>query len=321
MSPSPASRCAWLAWLILLFMAGCASGPDKRDTPAGEPPRNGEAREKNGWLLVESHPAEVRYRVLLLPGFLCTDLVYADLLSDRRLSEAGVRLTAGNPPGFKGMPVKGGFDYGIESYAAEVESLAAVEPYDLIMGHSLSGNVLIEVAARNRYPGKLALLSPSLRRSSEGDDMRLMSHLVHIPLVGTFSMWASYQIMGSFYRPCMNEEHNDLVPALIAEGQKTPVGVATRQIDGFFDHIDHHGNLTERLISSRNQVWYVRGDRDEVILWDEDRSRLGKSANVTVKDIPGGKHFIMVDRPSELSALILEILSGAEFPDSGAGRL
>jgi pimeloyl-ACP methyl ester carboxylesterase len=308
-----------LLFVLLTFsLASCASHPARKDPPQDRSPAAKTFSKKDGWLLVETCPTAVRYRVLLLPGLLCTDTSYSDLLDDARLADAGVKLVAGNPPGFKGVQAREGFDYSIESYAAEVEDLASLERFDLIAGHSFSGNVLIEVAARGRYEGKIMLLSPSLRRASEEADMRLMSRLVHIPGVGTFSMWASYQMMGSFYRPCMGEEKHGRVSDMIDEGQKTPVTVATAQVETFFGHIDRYGNLTERLISSRNQVWYVRGDLDGVILFDEDRSRLGQSSNVAVKDIPGGRHFIMIDRPSEVSALILDMLSGSRTSDPGA---
>jgi pimeloyl-ACP methyl ester carboxylesterase len=304
--------------LLFVFLTGCAHHPAQPGSDLDQPPKCGYACEVNGWQLVETRPEMVKYRVLLLPGLLCTDLTYAAILNDPKLARAGVQLVAGNPPGFKGVPAKQGFDYTIESYAREIESLSAKESFDLIAGHSFSGNVLIEVAAQDRYPGKIMLLSPSLFRGAEEFDMRSMSHLVHIPAVGTFSMWASYRMMGSFYRKHMNEENYGWVDSLVAEGQKTPIRVATRQVACFFDNIDQYGDLTGRLISSHNRVWYVRGELDGVILSDEDRARLGKSANVMVRDIPGGRHFIMIDKPSELSSLILEILSGSGAQSSGA---
>jgi len=154
----------------------------------------------------------------------------------------------------------------------------------------------------------LMLLSPSLFRGAEGIDTRTMDRIGHIPLIGTFTMWASYQMMESFFEPYMTAEKHDRVKPMVKEARKTPPDVATSLVISFFDYIDQYGDLTERLTSSNTPVWYVRGDQDNIILSDEDRSRLNKSNNVIVKDIPGGKHFIMIDRPSEISDLIFDIL-------------
>jgi pimeloyl-ACP methyl ester carboxylesterase len=295
--------------LLLLFMTNCAFHSVKQDSTADQGLKYGNCREQKGWLLVENHPTAIQYKVLLLPGLLCTDLIYSDLLNDRNLADAGVKLIAANPPGFKGIPAKEGFDYSVESYAKEIESLSVLESFDLIVGHSFFGNVLIEVAARKNYSGKLILISPSLFRDAEGIDTRAMDHIGHIPLLGTFTMWASYQIMESFFEPYMTAEKQDWVKPMVAEARKTPPDVARRLVISFFDYIDQYGDLTERLTSAKTPVWYVRGDQDNIILSEEDRSRLKKSNNVIVKDIPEGKHFIMIDRPSEISDLIFNILS------------
>jgi pimeloyl-ACP methyl ester carboxylesterase len=309
MTTSPKRWYVPIVGVLLLFMTNCAFHSVKQDSTVDQELKYGNCREQNGWLLVENHPAATQYRVLLLPGLLCTDLIYSDLLNDRKLSDAGVKLIAANPPGFKGISAKEGFDYSVESYAKEIESLSALESFDLIIGHSFFGNVLIEVAARENYSGKLILLSPSLFRGAEGIDTRAMDHIGHIPVIGTFTMWASYQIMESFFEPYMTAEKHDRVNPMVAEARKTPPDVARRLVISFFDYIDQYGDLTERLTSAKTPVWYVRGDQDNIILSDEDRYRLNISNNVIVKDIPGGKHFIMIDRPSEISDLIFSILS------------
>ena len=81
-------------------------------------------RTRDGWLLVEHPVTQPRARVLLLPGLLCTDLIFADMLDDPAMEQAGVQLVAGNPPGFKGQPASPGFDFRVETYAQMVEDLA-----------------------------------------------------------------------------------------------------------------------------------------------------------------------------------------------------
>ncbi len=296
-----------LLLIITLFLHGCALHAQKANAPFKH--QVYAAREINGWLLVENCPSTIRHRVLLLPGLLCTDLIYTDLLNDRKLAEAGILLAAGNPPGFKGLAARKDFNYSIESYAQEVENLTKLESYDLIVGHSFFGNVLIEVAARNQYPGRLILLSPSLFRGAEDLDMRTMERICHIPGFGPFSLWASYQIMESGFSPYITEDKQYFVEYMASEGRKTPPEVTKQLLISFFDHMDRYGDLAERLISSENPVWYVRGDLDNVKLTDEDRSLLNKSAHVKVKDIPGTKHFAMIDKPEVLADLITQILS------------
>ena len=119
-------------------------------------------RERDGWQLVERPVDGAVRRVLLLPGLMGCDVVFTQLLAEPALAAAGVHAIAGNPPGFKGLPVARDFDFSIESYAALVEEIAAAEHFDVLVGHSYFANVLIEVAARGAYAGKLVLISPSL---------------------------------------------------------------------------------------------------------------------------------------------------------------
>jgi pimeloyl-ACP methyl ester carboxylesterase len=264
--------------------------------------------EKKGWVLVENKPPEIKYRVLLLPGFLCTDCIYTDMLNDPLILKSGIQLVAGNPPGFKGQPANEDFDYTIESYAKEVETFNALEPFDLIVGHSFFANVMIEVAARNQYPGPIMLISPSLYRNAEGLDTRILDNMSRIPGIGHLTIWMASQMPESLFESCFTKENQDKIKPIAAEAEKTPPAVARILLNAFFDYIDKYENLTDRLLTTHQPVWYVRGDKDNIKFPEDARRRLNASPMITIKDVCGGMHFIMIDQPCAINKIILEIL-------------
>ncbi len=267
-----------------------------------------QTRFQNGWFLVENQPVKTKYRVLLLPGFLCTDVIYQDMLNDMALQAIGIQLVAGNPPGFKGLPVEKGFNFSIESYAREVCDLNELESYDLIVGHSFFANVLIEVAVNDRYQGPLMLLSPSFSRKSEDSDTRFYDRISRVPIIGQVGTLISYQMMYSSFEPFFIDEKKYKINDLVAEAQKTPKHVAQRLIQAFFNHIDSHGDLAKRLTRTDQPVMYVRGAGDLVKLLPKHRQELAIDPLITIKEIENSKHFVMIDHPRKINRLITKIL-------------
>ena len=267
-----------------------------------------QTRYQNGWLLAENQPAETKFRVLLLPGFLCTDTIYRDMLNDKTMPAAGIQLVAGNPPGFKGLPVEKGFDCSIEGYAKEVLELNALETYDVIVGHSFFANVLIEVAASKRYQGSLMLLSPSLSRKSEDMETRFFDGISRVPLVGQISMLMVYQTMGAMFEPYFIDEEKDKIPPVAADARKTPISMACRLLNAFFNYIDDHGDLSKRLGRTNHPVVCIRGVDDHVQLLPAHRRQLAKSPWVKIIEIEGSKHFVMIDHPEMLNQFLLKMI-------------
>ena len=293
---------------LLIFLSSCAPKIVRPDPTVVDLIKSGKAREERGWVLVENKPQKIKYRVLLLPGFLCTDCIYADMLNDPLMLKAGIQLAAGNPPGFKGQPANKDFDYTIESYAKEVEAFNSLEPFDLIVGHSFFANVMIEVAARNQYSGPIMLISPSLYREAEGLDTCIMDDMSRIPGIGHLSLWIALQMPESLLDSYFTKEKQDKIKPIAAEAEKTPPAVARVLLNSFFDYIDKYGNLTDRLLTTHHPVWYVRGDKDNIKFSKDTRKRLNESPLITIKDVPGGMHFIMIDQPHTINRIILEIL-------------
>jgi len=265
-------------------------------------------RQVDGWLLVETNPGEERARVLLLPGWLCTDEIFAELLAEPTLAAAGVRLVAANPPGFAGLPLPDGCDASIPAYADLLERLAAVEKPTVILGHSFFANVCIELAARGTFAGGIVLVSPSLRREAEPGDSRTLDRLLRVPGLGALVLKLAYAGLESLFAAYFTPETRHRLPAVVAGARRFPRPMARRLINGFFDDIRRHGDLTPRLASARNRVWYVRGEQDNIRLPADARETLAASGHVTFHDVPGSKHFVMIDRPGELARVLLAAL-------------
>ena len=299
-------------WMISILVAlcGCVQTKPLILSSQSIEPTQIQTRHQNGWLLVENQPVATKYRVLLLPGFLCTDAIYRDMLNDVTMQDAGIQLVAGNPPGFKGLPVEKNFDFSLERYAEAVCELNEIESYDLIVGHSFFANVLIELAVSDRYQGSLMLLSPSLSRKSEDVETRFFDKIGRAPLVGPISMLAAYQAMNAMFEPYFIDEKKDKLPMVVAEAKKTPRYMARRLLNAFFDYIDGHGDLSKRLCRTSKPVLYVRGVDDNVKLLPAHRRQLAKADLIKIIEIKGSKHFVMIDHPEMLNQFIRKMIFG-----------
>src|SRR5215467_11805374 len=103
------------------------------------------SREHLGWVVRESGPEEADHTVLLLPGALATAAFYDDLLAESKMRDASIRFVATTLPGFGGTPPLE--DISMENYATCAGTLAIDFGCDAVVGHSLGGNVAIEMVA------------------------------------------------------------------------------------------------------------------------------------------------------------------------------
>jgi pimeloyl-ACP methyl ester carboxylesterase len=263
-------------------------------------------RECDGWQLVERLAEEgSRRRALLLPGLMGCDIVFTRLLAEPTLAAAGVQAIAGNPPGFKGLPVARDFDFSVDGYAELVEGIAAAERIDVILGHSYFANVLIEVAARGIYGGKLVLISPSLSRAAETKDLRDLDRFSRNRVLRAPIWWLTYLMMRSIFKPYFSDP--GLLAEVTAAGRLIPRGVACRTLLGFFDHLDRHGDLASRLALTRVPVRYLRGSEDDIGFTGAHRATLGRNPLIEVHEIPGARHFAMCDQPTAVAAHVIAL--------------
>lgn len=263
-------------------------------------------REQDGWILVETPINNPKFKVLLLPGLMGSNLVFSKLMAEKNLADARIQLTAGNPPGFKGLPVPKGFDFSIESFAEIVEKLVEKDHFDLIVGHSFSGNILIEVAARNKFKGILMLISPSLERSAEWKDIQKLDGYSRKPIINGIIWAISYAMMKSVFAPHFNDPQE--LKDVTSDAKKNPRAYSRKTVIGYFDHIDKHGNLAKRLIKTNIPIYYVRGDKDDIVFSQENRTIIKSCKSIEIIEIPDARHFVMVDKPADIANLIIQIL-------------
>jgi pimeloyl-ACP methyl ester carboxylesterase len=122
-----------------------------------------------------------RYRVLCLPGGLCTAAFYDDLLATPALATGGVRAIATTLPGFGGVPFPAGFDATPEAHAAYAAGLARDLGCDAVVGHSFGANVALEMAAGGHFDGPLILLAPTFSAEDEMKGLETFNRIGYVP--------------------------------------------------------------------------------------------------------------------------------------------
>jgi pimeloyl-ACP methyl ester carboxylesterase len=260
----------------------------------------------SGWEVIENHPAQERHRVLLTPGLFCSAAFFAELLEEGSLDAAGVKALATTPPGFGGNRAPHRFDYSIENYAALYEAFAAEQSVDLIVGHSFSANVCIEIAARERFTGPVMLLSPSLQAQDEEEDLRQLYEAGRKPVVGSLVwLWLPTSFQKSF-KGKLPDEHYD---ELIAEMRRNPRHASRQQVDAFFAHLRRYDGIADRLAGVHSRTWLVRGDRDPIQDSGEEVELLEAAPAVERKTVADAGHFSITDNPAGVNSLIVQMLS------------
>lgn len=264
-----------------------------------------------GWELRETGPPDAKRTVLLLPGGLCTTAFFADVMAERRLVEARLRLIAATLPGHGGTPPQD--DVSVESYARGPAALAGELGADAVvgLGHSLGATVAIEMAATRSFSGPLVLLAPALSRADEVKSFRMLDRLSSV--VGHLPYAALLKIIGPATKSMLPPGRYD---ALVAEFHKNDPRVIRRSLRQYFDYLDRHGSDAPRLCESGVRAWLVPGDQDDVGLRDDERRTLEACPRVTVVSIPDAKHFTPNTHPDRVAELILEAVSAAaQTPD------
>jgi pimeloyl-ACP methyl ester carboxylesterase len=247
-------------------------------------------------------------RVLLLPGGFCTALSYIDLVAEPALAEAGITTLAANPPGFATNAAPEGFTYATTAYAELIEELAIAERLDVLVGHSLSANILIEVAARGNYGGPVVLLGPCLRVKNEYRGLRILRKLEIAPPLAR----RGYRSMSKdFHRSMAGIIRPDRLDLIATDMHRTPPEANRAVINGYFDHVEQYGTLAKRLADATGEVHYVRGDAESIGFDREDRAAVVAQDNVTTNTIANADHFTMLDNPSAVADLICAVASNA----------
>ena len=121
-----------------------------------------------------------RVHRVLLPGGMCSATVFEDIAA--ALHGAPVRFVGATLPGFGRTPHP--MDLSIENYAALAARLADDVGADIVGGHSLGGNVALEMAAAGQFDGPVLLLSPSFSREDESAALGRLDRVGRVPGLG-----------------------------------------------------------------------------------------------------------------------------------------
>lgn len=259
------------------------------------------------WQVFRRGPAEAAARVPLLPGGFCTALSYIDLVAEPALANGGIETWAANPPGFADNAPPEGFGHSTTEYAELIEALAADRRLDVLVGHSLSANILIEVAARGNFRGPIVLLGPCLRYRNEYRGVRLLRRLELIPPLAARAYASTSK---NFHRSMGGLIPPGRLDLIVADMQKTPPEQNRAVINGYFDHLAEYGTLADRLAAARGEIHYVRGDAESVGFDLEDREKVVAQQNVETHTITNSDHMTMLDNPPEVATLLAEAVQG-----------
>jgi pimeloyl-ACP methyl ester carboxylesterase len=248
--------------------------------------------------------------VLLLPGGLCTAAFYDDVLADPRLAQAPVRLVAATVPGFGGTtPLD---DLRFDSYAAAATALAADLGCDVVVGHSMGANLAIEMLASGRFGGAAVLLSPSFSRADEFTSLAVLDRVGRVPGLGRAAWWAMLKSMPGAIKKELPAGRGD---ALAAELRGNDPRFCRALVRRYFEYLDRHGSLVQRLCDSGASAWVAFGDgKGEAGLSDAERRGLEQCASVELVTIRGSGHFALNDNPAVVAGLILDAVASVARP-------
>jgi pimeloyl-ACP methyl ester carboxylesterase len=253
------------------------------------------------WDIRESGPSNAESTVLLLPGGMCTAVFFEPIMD--ALAGAPVRVVAATLPGFGRTPHPA--DFSIENYASLAGQLAGDVEADIVGGHSLGGNVALEMAARGEFDGPVLLLSPTFSREDEAKELGVLDRLGSVPVVGQLAWLAMLKTMPRAMGKRFPAERRK---ALIADMANNDPRFCRRGVRTYFEYLDAHGSLVPRLCQSGVKSYVVFGDNDEIGLTDEERSALENCTDVTLITVANATHGLIIEQPARIAELILELI-------------
>ena len=253
------------------------------------------------WDIRESGPSDAESTVLLLPGGMCTAVFFEPIMD--ALLPAPIHVLAATLPGFGRTPHSG--DFSVEHYASLAGQLARDVGADIVGGHSLGGNVALEMAASGEFDGPLLLLSPSFSREDEAKELGVLDRLGAVPVVGQLAWLAMLKAMPKAMGKRFPAEHRE---ALVAAMANNDPRFCRKGVRHYYQYLDAHGSLAPRLCQSRVKSYVVFGDNDEIGLTDEERNGLEACTNVTLITVADATHGLIIEQPARIAELILELV-------------
>jgi pimeloyl-ACP methyl ester carboxylesterase len=253
------------------------------------------------WDIRESGPSDAKSTVLLFPGGMCTAVFFESIMD--ALVAAPVHVVAATLPGFGGTPAPA--DFSMEYYASLAGKLAGELQADIVGGHSLGGNVALEMAARGEFDGPVLLLSPTFSREDEARELGVLDRLGAVPGIGQLAWLAMLKAMPKAMGKRFPAERRD---ALVAGMANNDPRFCRRGVRTYFEYLDAHGSLVPRLCQSGVKSYVVFGDSDEIGLTDQERSGLEACPDVTLITVADATHGLIIEQPARIAELILELV-------------
>lgn len=261
---------------------------------------------------------DAEHRVLLLPGGLCTTEFYADVMAQPVMAEAGLGMVAATMPGFGRTTAPA--DLSMENYARLMGEFAAAEGCDVVVGHSLGANVVIEMAALGVCSDPLVLLSPTFSRADEARFLGVLDQVGRMPALGPLAWTAMLKAMPQMMKKEMLKQNipEDRAQALAADLGNNDPAFCRNVVRHYYEYLHQHPSLVARLRASGARAWVVRGDHDDIGLKDEERVQLEASPQITMVTVPDAGHMALVEQPARVAEVIVEAAtSSASSSPSG----
>ncbi|MFG3224174.1 alpha/beta fold hydrolase [Kitasatospora sp. NPDC048194] len=265
---------------------------------------NRDGHRGDGWDVREAGPADAPHRVMMLPGGMCSAVWYEDVMAEPALASSGVGLTAVTQPGFGGTTPPE--DLTMDNYARLIAGFAAERGCDVLVGHSLGANVVLETAAAGLFSGPLVLLSPTFSRRDEAKFLTVMDHLGQVPGLGALA-WAG--MMKSMPTAMKHSLPPARAEALSADVGTTDPAFARHVVRRYYEYLDRYGSLVDRLCATGLPTWVVRGDHDEIGLQPAEREALEACPQVTMVTVPDAGHLVLVEQPAAVAEVILSAVA------------
>jgi pimeloyl-ACP methyl ester carboxylesterase len=265
----------------------------------------------NGKVLRAGGAADPRYRVLCLPGGLCTAAFYDELLATPALAAGGVRAFATTLPGFGGVPFPAGFDATVEAHAAYAGALARDLDCDAVVGHSFGANVAIEMAAGGDFDGPLILLAPTFSAEDEMKGLETLNRIGYVPVLRSLVTALLFRSFPKMLEGHVPDARVERLAAEMASSNRSDIRINLRRS---YEHLYKHGTLAGRLCRSGVQAEVVFGEGDEVGLTPAERSTLESCPTTRLHYVPDCGHMLPNQKPELVADLIADTLETRTRP-------
>ncbi|MEU3839372.1 alpha/beta hydrolase [Streptomyces sp. NPDC028635] len=254
------------------------------------------------WDIRRAGPAESAHSVLLVPGGMCTNEAYADLMADKALAD--VRLVAVTQPGFGSTRPPD--DVSMENYARLLADVVARERCDIVAGHSLGANVALEMAAAGLFTGPLVLLSPTFSRGDEAKALTVLNTLGRVPVLGRLAWSGMLKTAPRALRSSLPPHQAAILERAMAHND---AAVCRRMVREYYRYLDRHPSLVPRLCEAGVATWVVRGEHDEIGLTEGERRGLDACPHVRTVTVPGAGHLFPIEQPARVADILLEAIA------------